>query len=246
MSDEVTITMQPGPPTNKPTKTDGPPSGSTEHEAQLTFEVEYGPNVKTVAVQEVVFRPPVSLEVNEFDRDSAKAFETGVAAALRSRQPILPVTIDSFGGEIYALNRMLDAIRAAQQRGLSVVTIANSKAMSCGAILLAAGDRRYVARDAIVMIHDAWSFEWGKTSELRENVKHVEYLDSRGYEILDVASGKPSGYWKQRVHDIGHADLYLTSLECLQTGLATNIGVPNLGLRVALDYTLDGVSIEER
>lgn len=245
MSDD---NMPPNGPTNRPpTKTDpGGPGGGPDQEAHLAFEIDYGANVKTVPAQDIIFRTPVSLEVNDFERDAAKAFETGVAAALRSKQPILPVIIDSYGGEIYALNRMLDAIRAAQSRGLQVITIAAGKAMSCGAILLAAGNRRYVSRDAYVMVHDAWDFSWGKTSELRENVKHVEQLDNRGYEILDDACGKAAGYWKQRVHDIGHADLYLTAEECLQTGLATHIGVPNIGLRIQLGYTLDGKPIEGR
>ncbi len=234
-------------PTNRPpVKTDGAQPPGSDQEAHLAFEIDYGTNVKTIPVQDIIFRPPVSLEVNDFDRDAAKAFETGVAAALRSKQPILPVVIDSYGGEIYALNRMLDAVRVAQSRGLQVITVAHGKAMSCGAILLAAGTRRYVARDAYVMIHDAWSFEVGKTSELRENVKHVEQLDRRAYEILDEVSGKPAGYWQQRVHDIGHADLYLTAEECLQAGLATHVGVPNLGLRVQLGYSLDGKPIEGR
>lgn len=233
-------------PTNKSHKNDGVHNVGAENDPQLVFEAEYGSNIKTVPLQDIVFRAPVALEVDDFDRDAAKAFEVGVAAALRSRQPFLPVVIDSFGGQIYALNRMLDALRAAQSRGVQVVTVAAGKAMSCGAILLAAGDRRYVARDAHVMIHDAWSFNWGKTSELRENAKHLETLDARGYEILDEVCRKPSGYWKQRVHDIGHADLYLTADECLRTGLATHIGVPNLGLRVEIQYLLDGKTIEVR
>lgn len=234
-------------PVNKPAKSDAnTPAAGAEADGQLAFETEYGPNIKTVALQDIVFRLPVSLEVNEFDAAAAKAFEAGIAAALRSRQPILPVIIDSFGGQIYALNRMLDAVRTAQTRGLQVVTVAHGKAMSCGAILLAAGNRRYVGRDAYVMIHDAWDFSWGKTSDLRENAKHLEHLDARGYEILDEACGKAAGYWKQRVHDIGHADLYLNAEDCLQAGLATHIGIPNLGLRVQLGYTLDGKVIEGR
>lgn len=232
----------------KPAKNDNPPSttSTAETDAQLVFEVGYGHNVKTLPLQDIVFRPPVCIEVTEFDYQASKAFETAVAAALRTGQPVLPVIIDSFGGEIYALNRMLDAVRAAQKRGLQVWTVAAGKAMSCGSILFAVGDRRYMTSESFLMIHDAWSFEWGKTSELRENTKHLEQLDRRGYQILDLASGKPDGYWQQRVHDIGHADLYLTADECFKDGLATHIGTPNLAVGVQLVYTVDGKPLAER
>ncbi len=190
-------------------------------------------------MRDVLTREPVSLEVNEFDEPSAKAFEAGVARALRTEQPVLPIIIDSPGGYVYSLFRMLDAIRTAQDRGMKIITIAKSKAMSCGSVLFAAGDKRYVGEDAIIMVHDVASFAWGKLPDIVSDVKHTEYLGKRLYALLDKACSQEAGYWEQRVHDNGHGDVYLNSTDAIDCKLATHIGTPKLGVRVVANYYLD-------
>ncbi len=217
----------------------GPPSDT---ETQLVFDTNFGTNVKT-NLRDVLVREPVALEVNEFDEASAKAFEAGVARALRTGQPILPITIDSYGGYVYSLFRMLDAIRVAKDRGLTVVTIAKSKAMSCGGVLFAAGDKRYVGEDAIVMVHDVWDFNMGKLPDLQADTKHTTYLGKRLFDLLDAACRQDPGYWADRVHTAGHANVYLTADEAMQCGIATKIGTPAFGITVVANYYLDDVTV---
>ena len=95
-----------------------------------------------------------------------KDLEAAEDAAIRNEQPIIPISIDSYGGAVYSLLGMIDAI---EHCSLPVATIVESKAMSCGAFLFACGapGHRYVGPNATVMIHTVSSGDFGKIDELK-------------------------------------------------------------------------------
>ena len=80
---------------------------------------------------------PVVVRVNKFTEDAAKKFTQDMAAAHNSGQNIIPIVIDSYGGQVYALMSMISDIKCAD---LPVATIVEGKAMSCGAILFTFGE----------------------------------------------------------------------------------------------------------
>ncbi|MAG25530.1 hypothetical protein CMI47_08120, partial [Candidatus Pacearchaeota archaeon] len=90
---------------------------------------------------------PIIIRVNKFDEKSAKEFQESVAQAHNTGQKVIPVTIDSFGGQVYSLMAMISAIKHAE---LPVATIVEGKAMSCGAILFSFGEQgmRFMDPDA--------------------------------------------------------------------------------------------------
>ena len=54
-------------------------------------------------IKEVELRAlPVVVRVNKFDEDSAKEFAQNMSLAQNTGQPIVPVVIDSYGGQVYA------------------------------------------------------------------------------------------------------------------------------------------------
>lgn len=67
------------------------------------------------------------------------------------REPI-EIYIDSPGGYVYNLWGLIGVIEKSKA---PIHTIATGMAMSCGAILLLAGEKRYAYRHATVMIHSA-------------------------------------------------------------------------------------------
>ena len=73
-------------------------------------------------------KPPVIIKVNKFDEKSASDFATKMSMAHSTGQKIIPVVIDSYGGQVYALMAMIASIRASE---LPVATIVEGKAMSC-------------------------------------------------------------------------------------------------------------------
>jgi ATP-dependent protease ClpP protease subunit len=57
---------------------------------------------------------PVIIRVNNFNEEAAKKFQNEVAAAHNTGQKIIPVVIDSYGGEVYSLMAMVSAIKNAE------------------------------------------------------------------------------------------------------------------------------------
>ena len=118
---------------------------------------------------------PIIIRVNKFDEQSAQEFCTNMSLAHCTGQEIIPIVIDSYGGQVYSLMRMIGAIKASR---LPVATIVEGKAMSCGAILFSFGEegKRYMDPHATVMIHDVSSGAIGKIEEIKANAKESERL----------------------------------------------------------------------
>lgn len=186
-------------------------------------------------------RRPVIVTVNEFDEDAVGRFAEQVAQAHETGQPVIPVVIDSYGGETYALLGMVAVMDSAR---LPVVTICEAKAMSCGALLFAFGDERYAAPEATFMLHDISSEIGGKTEDMKVDVKEMERLQDVVYTRIAKSCGKPKGYFTKLIDQNKHADLYMNAKDAKKHGLATHIGVPSLVTTVSIAHTfaVDGSS----
>ena len=120
-----------------------------------------------------VRRVPIIIRVNKFDEESAEKFTKLVGEAHNTGQPVIPIVIDSYGGQVYSLMAMISALNNAE---LPIATIVEGKAMSCGAVLASFGDegRRFADPQATIMIHDVSSMEWGKVEELKASAKEAD------------------------------------------------------------------------
>ena len=126
---------------------------------------------------------PIVIRVNKFDEASAKSFSAQMSRAQNSGQTIVPVIIDSYGGQVYSLMSMISDIKHSR---LPVATIVQGKAMSCGAILFSFGapGKRFMDPDATVMIHDVSSMEYGKVEEIKASAEETERLNQKIYHMM--------------------------------------------------------------
>jgi len=191
-------------------------------------------------LKEIKFRSeslPVVIRVNKFDEKAAEEFSKSVARAQNTGQPVLPVIIDSYGGQVYSLMSMISDI---QHSRLQVATIVQGKAMSCGAILFSFGTegRRYMDPDATVMIHDVSSMGWGKVEEIKTNAQEVERLNQKVYKMMAKNCDHEENYFLDIVHEKGHADWFLDAKECRRHRLANKLHVPEMkiGVKVEFDF----------
>ena len=53
---------------------------------------------------------PVIIRVNKFDEESALKFDQEMAQAHNTGQKVLPVVIDSYGGQVYSLMSMISSM----------------------------------------------------------------------------------------------------------------------------------------
>ena len=189
-------------------------------------------------LKEVKFRSeslPVVIRVNKFDEKAAEDFSKSVARAQNTGQPVLPVIIDSYGGQVYSLMSMISDI---QHSRIPVATIVQGKAMSCGAILFSFGTegRRYMDPDATVMIHDVSSMGWGKVEEIKTNAQEVERLNQKVYKMMAQNCGHDENYFLDIVHEKGHADWFLDAKECRRHKLANKLRIPEMKIGVKVQF----------
>ena len=183
-------------------------------------------------------RSPIIVRVNKFDEDAAKQFQNEMAAAHNTGQNVIPVVIDSYGGQVYSLMAMISAIKHAE---IPVATIVEGKAMSCGAILFSFGEAglRFMDPDATIMIHDVSSMEHGKVEEIKSSAEEAERLNQKVYTMMARNCGKKDDYFLKLVHKKGHADWYLDADDAKKHGLVNQVRVPKININISVDIDLD-------
>ena len=190
----------------------------------MRWKFKQSPLIKEIELHNTA----VIVRVNKFDEDSAKEFSNKVAMAHNTGQTVIPVVIDSYGGQVLS---MISAIKHAE---LPIATIIEGKAMSCGALLFSFGEEglRFMDPDATVMIHDVASGQHGKVEEVKASAAESERLNQKVYTMMARNCGK-------KVHEKGHADWFLDANECKKIGLANQLRVPTLNISIDVNIDLE-------
>lgn len=176
---------------------------------------------------------PQIVYVQKFDDDGVRDFRDQMEKAHNTGQPIIPISIDSYGGSVYGC---LDMIAHLKKATLPIHTIITGKAMSAGAILFGMGHVRHMAEHATLMLHDAATWTGGKTEEVKADAKELDRLNNLIFNILAKNCGQEDDYFLKLVHDKGHIDLFLTAKEARKHKICTNIGIPELTVKVSVNY----------
>ena len=176
----------------------------------------------------------IIIHVNEFTEKAAKAFSDEFSKAHSLRQPIIPVVIDSYGGEVYSLLSMMTTI---EQSEIPVATIAMGKAMSCGAVLLSCGKKgkRFMDSNSTIMIHDVSSMSWGKVEEVKSQAKETNRLNKLVYKKMAENCGQDENYFLDLIHEKSHADWHLDAEAAKKHKLVNHIRIPKLEIEVNLE-----------
>jgi ATP-dependent Clp protease protease subunit len=200
----------------------------------MIWKSKISPLIKDVELR----KPPIIIRVNRFDEKAANEFATKMSMAHSTGQKVVPVIIDSYGGQVYSLMSMIAAIKASE---LPVATIVEGKAMSCGAVLLSFGEdgMRFADPDSTIMIHDVSSGGYGKIEELKADVKEAERLDEKIFTMMARNCGKKDDYFKKKVFNKKHADWFMEASEAKRHGLVNHLRVPKLTINVGVDIEIE-------
>lgn len=175
--------------------------------------------------------------VNKFTEESAKAFRDKVLRR-SSIDPNMPVIIyvDSYGGNVDALNTMISTMH---QIPNPTVTVCIGKAMSCGAILLAAGDYRFCDPMARVLIHEVTAGSINPINDMENDVKECRRLNNQMMNFLAKRCNKTYKQIKDMMHAQDSRDINLTAKEALDFGIVDHIGTPIV--KPIIMYSIDSV-----
>lgn len=184
---------------------------------------------------------PVSVTLaGGFDEELGAAFRSALATAeqraLTSKQGILPIIIDSYGGDVYALNACVDAIKAVDPR-LKIATICIGKAMSAGAILFTCGHNgyRYMTKNATLMFHGVRGEIGGTLEDIKVEAEEMQLLHN---EMLKVASkniGKKEKFFEELVKKNRDKDYFFRAEEAIALNIANKIGLPKFKIQLSYD-----------
>ena len=200
----------------------------------MNFLTEISPLIKTIELKQ----DPIIVVVNEFNEEAATEFSTAISLAQNTGQKVVPVVIDSYGGQVYSLMSMISSIKSST---IPVATIVQGKAMSCGAILASFGTDglRFMDKDATLMIHDVSTFAFGKIEELKADAREAERLNKKVYTMMARNCGKADDYFSNLIHDKGHADWFLDAEEAKEHNIIQQIRVPYLKASVKVDIDME-------
>lgn len=197
-------------------------------------KIEVDPRIKVKNLVDLI-EQPVIIRLKKFNEEGTDKFSEDLNKAHETGQPVIPIVVDSYGGQVYSV---LGMIAEMQNAHLPIATIVESKAMSAGAILFGLGNDglRYMAPHATLMIHEVSSFQFGKVEDLKADVDETDRLNTYIFELLSKNCGKSKNYFLDIIHEKGHADWYLTAKEAKKHNLCNHIRVPSFNVKVAVDY----------
>lgn len=165
--------------------------------------------------------------VNEFCERASAAFREDFFRLEQSDLSIIPIFIDSYGGDIYSLMSMLSLIHSSKK---NVATICDSKAFSAGAILLSSGTpgMRFCSPYAHVLIHQASLMNYGKFSDIAVTTDHCSQINSMIFGILNKNAKKKVGFFEKLMSKNNNADLYFSAQDAQTLGIVDHVHMPRL------------------
>ena len=171
------------------------------------------------------------ITITDFNQEVYNEFSDKLYKSIGKGNNLFVIDINSYGGEVYTLMGMLSIIDSVKDK-ITICTHTNTKAMSCGALLLASGTKgyRFASKEATILIHEVSSFSMGKTSDMKNEIEHINKLnDTFIFKILSKYCDQSKKFFKDKLKR-RNLDMYITSKKAKKWGLIDDIGVPFITL----------------
>ncbi len=178
--------------------------------------------------------------VNSFTEQSALKFRNQVLKwADKGEGVVIPVFIDSYGGQVDSLANMIETMDSVPNM---FVTICMGKAMSCGAIMLSHGDIRWCGARSRVMVHNVSSVSWGDAFQLQSGAEEAMRLNQIFLGLLAENCGITYEDLQEILKETTCGkELWLSANEAYQFGLIDHVGIPqiNHSLKPHIDFSVE-------
>ncbi len=128
--------------------------------------------------------------------------------------------ITSTGGDLFAGLRGIDVIQSSE---LPIYTIIEGYAISAGSVLFLSGKKRFMSKNAYLLIHQLSSYEGGGTFEqLKDSMKNDALLMNRLYDFY-IKSSTNGKLTMDVIKEVLKHDIYWNYRTCEKYGLVDGI-----------------------
>lgn len=130
----------------------------------------------------------------------------------------ITIELSSFGGDALTALAFYDRIRSCKS---DVTIIATGLVASAAVIILAAGDKRCMTKNAWVLVHEDMpaADEGARVTSFERAAKIARQLEVQWNKILEERTGVSEEIWE----DLHKQERYLTSIDCKKLKLIEKI-----------------------
>lgn len=130
--------------------------------------------------------------------------------------PPIELFISSEGGEVYSSFTTVDRIIASK---VPVDTYVEGIAASAATLISVVGRRRYMRKNANMLIHQVSSAMWGNYAQFQDEIKNLDLVMS----MIKKVYLKHTKFKEKELNEMLKHDLCLSPEECLKYGLIDEI-----------------------
>lgn len=193
-------------------------------------------------ITSIKFEPVVINLMDDVGVHMLESLHEKIREANENGQPFIPFFIQSPGGDVYALMSIVEMIR---QSKIPVYTIVTGFAASAAVCIFSCGEKRFMTKNAKLLIHDV-SIDFGEdtsitTSNIKVEAKEMRHTNKTIFKIMAENIGKPPKFFVDIVKSKRHNDIYVDCNQALDWGLATHIGFPRFEVttEISMDWYLN-------
>lgn len=124
--------------------------------------------------------------------------------------------INSKGGSVFDAFNAIDVIQSCR---MPIHTIIEGATASAGTLISVVGEKRYMTKNAFMLIHQLSSVCWGKMSEIEDEFENLQELTEKIKDIYSENTKIP----KKELNKLLQHDLWLNSSKSLKYGLVDEL-----------------------
>jgi ATP-dependent Clp endopeptidase proteolytic subunit ClpP len=124
--------------------------------------------------------------------------------------------INSKGGSVFDAFNAIDVIQSCR---MPIHTIIEGATASAGTLISVVGEKKYMTKNAFMLIHQLSSVCWGKMSEIEDEFENLQELTEKIKDIYSENTKIP----KKELNKLLQHDLWLNSSKSLKYGLVDEL-----------------------
>lgn len=128
----------------------------------------------------------------------------------------LNVYINSGGGDVFAGQAIYSMLK---RHGASKTVYIDGLAASIASVVAMAGDKIVMPKNAMMMIHNAWTFAAGNKNDFRKLADDMEKIDETLVNVYAAKTGKAA----EDIKAVMDAETWLTGEEAVEQGFADEV-----------------------